>query len=129
MKRVTLDIHHFDHQFDAALRHLRQSPTSDRNKQLIERFCDACLLRQVCGKVRLIRAIGALGLLARDVGKDFDQATREDLERVLTGLLRREPAYSNETIATYKRILRRFMTYVRCPKDFPNVTPVPPCVS
>jgi integrase/recombinase XerD len=128
MTRVTLDIHHFDHQFDLALRHLQQSDVSPRNKQFIEQFCDACLVRQVCGKVRLIRALGALGLLARDFDKDFDQATREDLERLVTGLLRRQPPYSNETMATYKRILRRFMTFVLCPQEFPHA-PVPPCVS
>jgi integrase len=125
---MTLDIHGFDHQFDLALRHLQQSAISDRNKQLIEQFCNACLLRQVCGKVRLIRAIGALGLLARDVSKDFDQVTREDIERLMTGLLRRQPAYSNETMATYKRILRRFMTFVLAPKDFPHAV-VPECVN
>ncbi len=128
MTRVTLDIHHFDHRFDLTLRHLQASTISDRNKHLIEQFCDACLLRQVCGKVRLIRAIGALELLARDLGKDFDQVTREDLERLLTGLLRRQPAYTNETMATFKRILRRFVTFVFNPKEFPHAS-VPPCVS
>jgi integrase len=128
MARVTLDIHGFDHQFDLALRHLRQSAIGEQNKQLIEQFSNACLLRQVCGKVRLIRAIGALALLAGDLGKDFDQATREDLERLVTGLLRRQPAYSNETVATYKRILRRFMTFVLNPKEFPHAA-VPPCAS
>jgi integrase len=123
---MALDIHNFERQYDQALHGLLTAPISEHNKTLIKQFCDACLLRQVCGKVRLIRALGALGLLARQLNKDFDQATRSDLEALLGGLLQRKPTYSNETLCTYKRILRRFMTYVLRPDDFPNVKPLPP---
>jgi len=121
-----IDIHNFERQYEIAQRTLLASNTSERNKTLIHQFCDACLLRQVCGKVRLIRALGALGLMARHLGKDFDKATRTDLEQLVSTLLARRPAYSTETLATYKRILRRFMTYVLFPSDFPNVKPLPP---
>lgn len=123
---MTLDIHHFERQYEQTLQSMLRAPISERNKTLIKQFCDACLLRQVCGKVRLIRALGALTLLTRHLDKDFDQATRSDLEALLGGLLQRKPAYSNETLCTYKRILRRFMTYVLRPNDFPNVKPLPP---
>jgi integrase/recombinase XerD len=124
-----LDIHQFDRQYDQAQRLLLASSISERNKALIRQFCDACLLRQVCGKVRLIRALGALGLMAKHLGKDFDQATRTDLEQLVSTLLARTPAYSKETLATYKRILRRFMTYVLHPDEFPNVKPLPPNIA
>ena len=68
-------------------------------------------------------------MLAQQLRKDFDQATREDLERLVAGMLQRQPPYSIETISTYKRILRRFVTYVVAPADFPNVKPVPPLVA
>jgi integrase len=123
---MTLDIHNFDRQYELALANLTRNPRiSERNKALIQAFCDACLLRQVCGRVRLIRSLGALGLLAASLGKDFDQATREDLEGLVARLMARRPAYSTETLATYKRILRRFLTYVLVPDQFPNVKPLP----
>lgn len=122
---MALDIHNFERQYDLALANLARSTTSARNQALIRAFCDACLLRQVCGKVRLIRSVGALGVMAHHLGKDFPDATREDLERLLGALMARKPAYSNETLATYKRILRRFMTYVLVPDEFPNVKPLP----
>src|SRR5262245_44267329 len=103
---MTIDIHAFERQYAAALQHLASSDISDRNKALIRAYCDACLLRQVCGKVRLIRAVIILNLLARHLGKDFDQATRPDLEALLAGLLNRTPAYSVVTISTYKKVLR-----------------------
>jgi integrase/ribosomal protein L40E len=126
---MAIDIHNFDRQLELAKRNLAASSVSARNKELITRFAETCLLRQVCGKVRLVRAIGALTLLATQLGKDFDHATREDLERLVSSLLQRTPAYSVETFATYKRILRRFLLYVRCPSEFPNVTTVPPDIA
>lgn len=122
---MALDIHNFERQYDQALANLARSNLSARNQALIRSFCDVCQLRQVCGKVRLIRAVGALGVMAHHLGKDFPDATRDDLERLLGALMARKPAYSNETLATYKRILRRFMTYVLVPDEFPNVKPLP----
>lgn len=126
---MALDIHNFNHQYDLAMQRLVASELSDRNKALIRQFCDACLLRQICGKVRLIRTLGALGQLAHQLGKDFDQATRPDLERLISDLLAHNPPYSVETLATYKRILRRFMTYLLCPDEFPHVKPLPPAIA
>lgn len=125
VQRMVIDIHQFDEQFAAATAHVEASTISARNKQLIRSYCDACLLRQVCGKVRLIRVMVVMTILAQRLGKDFDQATREDLEQLIAGLLRREPRYSVETISTYKRILRRFMTYVVAPNNFPHVKILP----
>src|SRR5258708_35779999 len=99
---VTIDIHSFEKQWQQTLANFERLPISDRNKQFVRSYCDACLLRQVCGKVRLIRVVVIVGLLARQLDKDFDQVTRSDLEVVLGNLLRREPPYSVATISTYK---------------------------
>jgi integrase len=126
---MVIDIHAFEQQYAAALEHLAKSDISERNKELIRSYCDACLLRQVCGKVRLIRAVIILNLLARQLGKDFDQATRPDLERLLSGLLNRQPAYSVVTISTYKKVLRRFLSYVYAPNDFPRIKQLPESIA
>ena len=118
---MALDIHGFERQYEQTLHVLQASALSERNKQLVRNFCDACLLRQVCGKVRLIRSINALVSLAKHLEKNFDAATRPDIERVLATLLQRRPAYSVETMSTYKRVLRRFLTYVHHSDEFPNV--------
>ncbi|HEV7390773.1 MAG TPA: tyrosine-type recombinase/integrase [Burkholderiales bacterium] len=127
--RMTIDIHNFDQQFAQALANLERLPISDRNKAFVRAYCDACLLRQVCGKVRLIRVVIIMGLLARQLQKDFDQVTRSDLEVVLGELLRRDPPYSAETISTYKKVLRRFLSYVFAPNDFPRVKTLPESIA
>jgi integrase len=124
-----IDIHNFEKQYQDALSHLERSQISERNKALIKQYCDACLLRQVCGKVRLIRAVIILNLLAQQLGKDFDQATRADLEALLVGLLNRKPTYSVVTISTYKKVLRRFLSYVHDPDNFPRIKQLPESIA
>lgn len=126
---MAIDIHAFEHQYAAALQHLARSNISERNKAFIRSYCDACLLRQVCGKVRLIRAVIILNLLARQLVKDFDEATRADLEALLAGLLNHRPAYSVVTISTYKKVLRRFLSYVHAPSDFPRIKQLPDSIA
>jgi integrase len=129
MHRVTLDIHNYDHMYAQAEAQVRQGAISDRNKQLIFSYRDTCLLQQTCGKVRLIRVMGVLVLYARILAKDFDQATREDLQALVTHLLTRQPAYSAETISTYKAILKRFYTWLGNPNEFSHRAPAPPLVA
>lgn len=126
---MAIDIHNFEKQYTDALAHMERGEISPRNKALIRAYCDACLLRQVCGKVRLIRAVIILNLLARQLAKDFDQVTRTDLEALLSGLLNRKPAYSVVTISTYKKVLRRFLTYVNAPNDFPRIKQMPESIA
>lgn len=120
-----LDIHSYDLQYEAAYRQVAESDISPRNKELIIGFRDACLLHQVCRQVRLIRVLGALLLFARLLQKDFDTATKDDLQRLVTALLRRNPPYSPETLGTYKAILRRFMAWVYSPNTFPSTQNLP----
>src|SRR4029078_9882579 len=82
-----LDIHDFAWEYERLQERLRQSELSARNKELIFAYRDACLLHQVCGKVRLIRVMIILPLLARRLKKDFDQATKQDLQRLVASLM------------------------------------------
>ena len=120
-----LDIHTYEMKFAYAERQVRDSELSERNKQLILGYRDACLLKNVCGRVRLIRVQGVLLLLARSLKKDFDQTTREDIERLVSSLVTRQPPYSPETLGTYKAMLKNFMTWVIAPDRFPTTKDVP----
>lgn len=126
---VTLDIHNYEEKFRQAAAQLSASTITDRNKAFILAYRDACLLQQTCGKVRLIRVIGALLLFARQLGKDFDQATREDLQRLVSSMLTRQPPYSPETISTYKAIIKRFYTWLGAPNEFGAKAPAPAIVT
>ncbi|HEX8170983.1 MAG TPA: tyrosine-type recombinase/integrase [Thermoanaerobaculia bacterium] len=92
-------------------------------------YRDACILQQTCGKVRLIRALGVLLLCARRLVKDFDQATRDDLQRLVSNMLTKQPPYSPETLGTYKAIIKRFYTWLAAPTEFNARAVAPPIVN
>lgn len=76
MRKTVIDIHNYELKYAQAEAQVRASDLSDRSKQRIFAYRDACLLQQVCKKVRLIRVFGVLILFGRHLGKDFDQATK-----------------------------------------------------
>jgi len=126
---VTIDIHNYPLLYERTATQVRDSEISQRNKDLIEQFCAACLLQQTCGKVRLIRTMGVLLLTARQLGKDLDQITREELQALVTRWMTRQPPYSVETLSTYKAIIKRFYTWLANPNEFGNRAMAPPLVA
>jgi len=120
---VSLDIHDYEQKCAYAERQIRESNLSARNKGLILAYRDACLAKGVCGRARLVRVQGCLLLFGRLLKKDFDTCTRTDIEQLLHQLATTQPAYSAETLGTYKAILKSFMTWVVQPNDFPTKTP------
>ena len=107
-----LDIHEYERHYASIERHVREAAVSSRNKAFIFAYRDACLLHQTCEKVRLIRVLGELLFFAKLVQKDFDQLSRQDLERLVAALLERQPSYTAETLQTKKVILKRFITWL-----------------
>ena len=120
------DIHDFDDEYDRSIKRLDRPGLSPHNKELILHFRDACLLHQVCGKPRAMRIISALDTMGRKASKDFDQMNRQDIESLIVQLQARQPPYSPETLATMKKILRRFFSWILKPQEFPNITTMPP---
>ena len=119
------DIHDYALKYTQTEAQVQHSEITDRNKALIFAYRDACLLHQTCGKTRLIRVMGALLMLARVAGKNFDTLTREDLQALVATIMAHQPPYSPETLGTYRAILKRFMTWVLAPDTFPTAPPPP----
>ncbi len=61
---------------------LNKSTISEKNKESILRFKDHCLSNGL-SELRIIKYISHLKRIAKMLGKDFDQATKEDMERVV----------------------------------------------
>jgi hypothetical protein len=124
-KNMSIDIHDYNTRFAYAERQIASSDISQHNKDLIFRFRDTCLLRNVCSRVRLIRVMGVLLLYARLLNKDFDTLTRAEVEGLVSKLGQRQPPYTPETLGTYKTILKSFLTWTVQPNEFPTKTPPP----
>jgi integrase len=123
VREQRVDIHDYERQYEHVQRIVAESELSPRNKALIFGYRDVCLRQGICGKVRLIRILGTLPLFARLLGKDFDLVTRPDVEQLISALLARNPPYSAQTIGTYKAIIRKFLSWVLQPNEFPTKHP------
>src|SRR5260370_34435575 len=106
-REQTVDIHNYQQKIRNAERAVRDGNLSDRNKELILGYRDVCLRQGICGKVRLIRVLGALSLFGRMLGKDFDMLTRTEIEDLVSRLVCAEPPYSTETLGTDRAILKK----------------------
>jgi integrase/recombinase XerD len=117
---VNLDIHNLNEKYLQVEEFVRRSDVSSHNKELILAYRDACMVKGVCGRYRIIVAMYRLVRCARLFGKDFDRIERADIERLIAGLLNATPAYRPSTVQTFKITLKSFLTWVSQPDDFPT---------
>jgi len=97
------DVHAYRKRYEIAIRLLRESGISQRNKQLIEKFCNDCFAQGIkAGRVQKYAYI--LRRVAEWLGKDFDSAGEDDLKRVVA-LIHTSP-FTEWTKHDYKRSIR-----------------------
>jgi len=106
---VKEDIHNYTRKYELALKLLRQSSISERNKQLIENFCNDCFAQGItAGRVQ--KYAYTLRKIAEWLGKDFDKATEEDLKRVVA-IINTSP-FKDWTKYDYKRSIKKFFKWL-----------------
>lgn len=119
-----IDIHNFDGRKEAALRRMENSDITEENKRVLRRFAQALELEGICAS-RIEKYVGTLCLIGRALGKDFRQATSEDLE----SFMRAFKARADRSVWTkhdYAVTLRRFYRWLeggnkRVPKKVGNI--------
>ena len=99
------DVHSYSKRYETAIRFLRNSEISERNKELIEKFCNDCFAQNITpGKVQKYAYI--LRKVAEWMGKDFESATEDHLKRVIT-MINTSP-FTDWTKYDYKRSIKKF---------------------
>lgn len=107
------------------------------NKTLILKFVDECYSRGL-GQNRILSIVNRLSLVARWLDKNFNAVTKDDLKSLMAKIergetyslrLRNHPtekkAYSEWTISTYKKMIKKFWQWLKGyeynnSKDFPD---------
>ena len=104
-----LDIHNYEKKFERAINAVHESKLTDRNKKLLLRFKDDCLLENIT-KARLQRVLYILKQMGELLDKDFDKGNKDDIKEVLVKI--QSLNYSYWTVHTYKAILKRFYKWL-----------------
>lgn len=105
-----IDIHNWPQQLSCAERKLFPNPISPRNLELIKRFVNHAKARGLSTS-RITRYIFTLRQFAEWLSKDFDSATKEDIERIVAKL--ESSDYTPWTKHTNKAILKRFYKWLK----------------
>lgn len=103
------DIHSYRKRYEVAIRLLRSSSISQRNKELIERFCNDCFAQGItAGRVQKYAFI--LRKVAEWLEKDFDSVTEDDLKRVVAII--NTSQFTEWTKYDYKRSIKKFFRWL-----------------
>lgn len=104
------DIHAYRKRYEIAIRLLRSSSISQRDKELIEKFCNDCFAQGItAGRVQKYAFI--LRKVAEWLGKDFDSVTEDDLKRVVATI--NTSQFTEWTKYDYKRSIKKFFRWLR----------------
>lgn len=105
------DIHNYDRRYENVKKLLEKSKISERNKHLILKFDNTCILEGL-SKPRRIKLIGTLVLLAKRLKDDFDKATEKELKNLIIEIDTNEN-YSAWTKQSYRAILKKFYKWLK----------------
>ena len=108
-RQAVIDIHDFRGRLAAAERRLH-NPLSERNRGLILEF-ERKLMSEGLSAVRVEKYVETLKKIAEMLGKDFDAATKDDIEDLVLKIER--SAYSPWTKHDYKVVLKRFYKWLK----------------
>lgn len=95
-----------DNEFYTQSERLKKSNLSQRNKDIITRWQNYLFSKGV-GKYRIAKCTMQLRLFCEQLNKDFETATKEDLEPIIA-LYSKSDIISDATRADYMRILKQF---------------------
>lgn len=112
-----IDIHNYDRLLVSTLRRMKESNISEKNKKIIEKFGDFCFASGI-GKARVVKYTQTLKQLALWLKKDFERATKQDIEKVVISIQQRSD-YSEWTKKDFNVTLKKFYKWLKGKDEFP----------
>jgi len=109
-------IYPYESRFKTALKKVKESNISKRNKELILAFNDECFANGL-SKPRVTKYIYHLIKLATWLGKDFPNATQEDIKKVVAEIERAQLADSSKS--ELRMCLKKFYKWMKGSDEYP----------
>jgi len=114
-----IDIHNWARSEQGAIKSLERKKISQANKHAILEFRDNCSIKGI-GTPRRDRYVRFLTMLAETLDKDFIDATKDDIKRVVMGI-QENPKYSPYTKCMYMAMVKTFYKWLKGnDEDFPD---------
>jgi len=112
------DIHDYLGREERAIRSIQASDMSEKNKEIISKFRNFCYAQGLT-RGRIAKHLWGMLVIGRILKKDFDTATREDIEKLVSEL--RSHDYASSTMTDFNITIKKFYNWLRQypPKQFP----------
>ncbi|MCD6371332.1 MAG: tyrosine-type recombinase/integrase [Candidatus Aenigmarchaeota archaeon] len=111
------DIYLANKKFRDAIKLLKESNITNRNKLLIEKFSEFCFAESL-GVHRVVKYIYTLKNIAQELDKDFDKAKKDDIIKVVGKI--EKSNYSSWTKKDYKVTIKKFYKWLRGGEEYPE---------
>ncbi len=111
-------IHDYSKRLEAAINKIKHSNITEKNKQFILRFRDECFTNGM-SKARIAKYMYYLGMLAKWLGKDFDQAKKEDIKRLVARIEASD--YVPYTKAELKIYIKKLYKWLEDSEEYPEI--------
>jgi len=115
--KTGFDIHNYERQLKSAERIVNESNLRQKNKEVIFQFRDFCILKGY-SVPRILKYFEILRVFAKQINKDFDKATKQDVEKYVLEL--HSKPLSPWTKLTHRAILKRFYKWINGDKVYPE---------
>jgi site-specific recombinase XerD len=116
------DVYDYDRRIARYYENIRSRPDLlDSHRKVILEY-DKQLQGEGLSKARRLKYLQTLPQIARMLGKSFEEATREDIRRIIAKL--NENSFTEETKESYKAIIKKFYRWLRYGDD--EEAPYPP---
>jgi len=109
-------IHNYEKRLETALRNIRNSPISEKNKEIILKFKDECFSNGL-SIGRVVKYIYYLLKLSHWLGMDFEKAKREDIKRLVTEV--EKCSYVDFSKKELKTCVKKLYKWLRDSEDYP----------
>jgi len=115
---VKKDFHDFNHRLETLMNRVAEDrDISDENKKTLQRFLKYCELSEL-SKGRIVKLMDTLLIIAKWLGKDFEKATKEDMENFV--MMLQSKGYSEWTKHDYKVVVKKFWKWLRGNDEYPS---------
>lgn len=114
---MRVDIHGYERQLEAALRRIKKSNLSEKNKLAIVKFQEDCFANGL-SIPRVLHYMSRLQKIALWLGKDFKDAAKDDIIHLVEKIERMD--YSEYTKHGFKVALKKFYKWLRKSEHYPK---------
>lgn len=111
------DLHEYGKRLGIALRRIKNSSISERNKDFILRFHRECFSEGL-SLGRIVKYIYTLLKISELLGKDFDAAKIEDIKELAAKL--EQSKYAEATKSDFRQMLKKFYRWLRGTENYPE---------